>query len=105
MSLFKKIFKKKPVIDVQPVGKLLIIDENAELLHEIFGISEERSQELLEICLDVYSKNNLLHECLTTVVDKCNHVNEVVFATMVMQKVIESYALKDRMTEMMNKRF
>ena len=44
MKLFKKLFKKKTY--GQSNHKLLVIDDNADQLHEVFGISEQRSDEL-----------------------------------------------------------
>jgi hypothetical protein len=58
MKLFKKLFKKKTY--GQSNHKLLIIDDNADEIHEVFGINEQRSDELLDMCIHAYHKNQIL---------------------------------------------
>ena len=77
--------------------ELLIIDEKAELLNDIFGINEERADKLLDICITSYHKNNQLHACLKDVIDECKHTTEVVFTTMMMSKIIEKNNSKERL--------
>jgi hypothetical protein len=90
MNWLEKLFKKKK----KTYNKLLIIDDSKELIHEILGISDERAEELLNICLKAYDNNTHVHTCLEDVVSECKHTNEVVMATLMMQKVI------DRKTQM-----
>ncbi len=97
MKWFKKVFKKKKQVYNQNDYKLLIIDEKAELLNDIFGINEERADKLLDICITSYHKNNQLHACLKDVIDECKHTNEVVFTTMMMSKIIEKNNSKERL--------
>jgi len=103
MNLFKKLFKKKTY--GQSNHKLLIIDDNAKQLHQVFGISEQRADQLLDACVHAYHKNNQLHECLVEVVDECKHTNEVVFATMIMHRVIEKYNSKDSLAGFLKQMF
>lgn len=103
MKLFKKLFKKKTY--GQSNHKLLVIDDNADQLHEVFGISEQRSDELLDICIHAYHKNRQLHECLVEIVDHCKHTNEVVFATMIMTRVIDKYNSKHALSGFLKNMF
>ena len=91
MKFFKKLFNKTPKLLVQYDYNLYIINEQANELHEKLGITEKRADELVDICVHAYHKNFQLHECLEEVVSQCNHINEVVFATMIFNKVIEKY--------------
>jgi len=95
MNWLGKLFKKKKkTYNTDHNYKLLIIDDSKELIHEILGISDERAEELLNICLKAYDNNTHVHTCLEDVVSECKHTNEVVMATLMMQKVI------DRKTQM-----
>lgn len=105
MKWFGKLFKKKRILYNQSDYKLLIINDQAELLHEIFGISEERADALLDVCIHAYHKNNQLHSCLVDVVEKCVHTNEIVFATMMMNKVIEKHNTKQRIGGLLSNLF
>lgn len=104
MKWFGKLFKKKQLYN-QSDYKLLVINEKAELLHEIFGISEERADHLLDVCVHAYHKNNQLHSCLVDVVAACVHTNEIVFATMMMNKVIEKNNTKQRINGLLSNLF
>jgi len=90
MNWLGKVFgKKKRGYNTNCDYKLLIIDDSKDLIHEILGITEKRAEELLKTCLKAYDDNNQLHTCLEQVVNECKHTNEVVMATLMMQKVID----------------
>jgi len=90
MSWLGKMFKKKKKgYNTDSQYKLLIIDDSKELIHEILGISEERADELMKACLKAYDDNDQLHSCLEDIISQCKHTNEVVMATLIMQKVID----------------
>jgi hypothetical protein len=90
MKWLGKLFKrKKKSYNTDKQYKLLIIDDSKELMHEILGISEERAEELINICIKAYDDHDQLHACLEDVISKCKHTNEVVMATMIMQRVID----------------
>ena len=93
MKLFKKLFKKKTY--GQSNHKLLVIDDNASQIHD----------ELLDICIHAYHKNRQLHECLVEIVDHCKHTNEVVFATMIMTRVIDKYNSKHALSGFLKNMF
>jgi hypothetical protein len=105
MNLFKNVFKKRKKTYGQGDYKLLIIDDNANQLHVALGITEERADKLLDICIHSYHKNGKLHDCLLEVVDECKHTNEIVFSTMVMTRVIEKYTSKDRLVDLLKNMF
>lgn len=101
MKRAEQMSKKKKAYNTDNQFKLLIIEEDKENLHEIFGISEDRTEELLNYALDAYKDNNCLHECLEEMTSKCVHVNEVVFSTLMMYRIIESYQNRDRLINML----
>jgi hypothetical protein len=90
MNWLGKMFKKKKKsYNTDCNYNLLIIDDTQEHLHEILGISEERSEDITKIALRAYNDNNTLHTCLVDVIKECKHTNEVVFATLITHRVIE----------------
>jgi hypothetical protein len=98
MNWFGKLFKKKKKgYNTDGQYKLLIIDESKELIHEILGITDERAEQLLKIAASAFDKNETMHMGLVHVVDNCNHTNEVVFATMLYQKILEREVNKRRL--------
>ena len=105
MNLFKNVFKKKKKTYGQSEYKLLIIDDTAKQLHHVLGITEERADKLLDVCMDAYHRHSQLHCCLEDVVSACKHTNEVVFATMIMHRVIEKYNSKDSLAGFLKQMF
>lgn len=69
--------------------KLLIIEDKTSSLNVALGISEERSEELLKKCKELYQAHDSIASVLENLVDFCNHTNEIVFSTLLMQKIIE----------------
>jgi hypothetical protein len=106
MNWLGKVFtKKKKSYSTNNEYKLLIIDDSKDLLHEIFGISQERVEYLLKACLKAYDDNEQLHSCLEQVVLECNHTNEVVMTTLMMQKVIDKKQSMHRVGDMFKNLF
>lgn len=106
MKWLGKLFKKKKkTYGEQENLRLCIIDENAKLLHDNLGVTEERAEKLTKLCIDSYQNNDLLYKCLDDVVKGCVHINEVVFATMVLHKIIERYNNKDRLDNLLKNMF
>ena len=100
MKLLQKLFKKKNKTypkDIQQ--KLLIINDDSRLIHEIFGITDKRAEELLEICSAQLTDNDHLHIALKNVVDKCKHTNEIVFSTLIVSKIVERMNEKDNLLQ------
>ena len=106
MNWFGKLFnKKKKTYNTDCNYKLLILDEKAEHLHDIIGITETRAEELTETCLKAYRGHQYFHETLEEVVSNCKHTNEVVFATLVTQKIVTSEQSKERLHHMLKDLF
>ena len=103
MNWLGKMFKKKKKsYNTDCNYKLLIIDEKEELLHKIFGIAEERCEQLTKIAIDAYKNNDQYHSTLVEVIDHCKHTNEVVFATLITQKVVDRFQSRDKVLGMLN---
>jgi hypothetical protein len=106
MNWLGKMFKKKKKgYNMDCTHKLLIIDDKEELLHKILGISEKRCEIITEVCINAYKGNDQLHSCLEEVVGHCKHTNEVVFATLICQRVIEKMQSKDRVLDLLKNMF
>ena len=105
MWLGKLFKKKKKGYNTDGQYKLLIIDEDAELLHQNLGITDERVKELLEICIDAYEKSSAMHSALEKVVSKCVHTNEVVMASLMLQKVVDKHNSSDRLHNLLKNMF
>ncbi len=106
MKWFRNLFKKKKKsYPQQDKFYLCIVDENSNLLHNNLGITEERAESLTRLCLEAYKTNELLYKCLDDVVKGCVHTNEVVFATMILQKIIDRYNTKDRIDNLIKNMF
>lgn len=106
MNWLGKMFKKKKKgYNTDNQYKLLIIDEKEELLHKIFGIAEERCEELTRIAIKAYNDNDAMHSTLVDVISYCKHTNEVVFATLITQKVIARNENHERLHNMLKNMF
>lgn len=106
MNWLGKLFKKKKKgYNTDCNYKLLIIDDTQEHLHDIIGITEARAEELTEMCIKAYRGHKYFHETLEEVVSNCKHVNEVVFSTLVTQKVVVSEQSKERLHHMLKDLF
>ena len=106
MKWFRNLFKKKKKSYPQDNKfYLCIIDENGDKLHQNLGITEERAQELTKLCIDSYQNNELLYKCLDNLVKGCVHTNEIVFATMVMHKIIDRFNAKNRLDDLIKNMF
>lgn len=106
MNWLGKMFKKKKKgYNTDGQYKLLIIDEDADLLHKNLGISDERVKELLAISVSAYDKQETMHKALEEVVSYCKHTNEVVMSTLMLQKVIDKNHSSDRLHNLLKNMF
>ena len=106
MKWLGKLFKrKKKGYNTDGQYKLLIIDDEAELMHHNLGINDVRAEQILKSCLDAFENNNRVHTAMVEVVDKCVHTNEVVFASLMMAKIIEKNEFGNRMHNMLKNMF
>ena len=71
--------------------KLRIIDETSDTLYILLGITEERAEELQNICKDSFQKYECKTDIYLEVFDKCVHINEVTFCFEVLQHIKELY--------------
>lgn len=100
MKLLQNLFKKKTKTypkDIQQ--RLLIINDESKLIHEIFGITNKRAEELLDICSAQFTEYDHLHIVLKNVVDNCKHTNEIVFSTLMLSKIMERMNQKDSLLQ------
>jgi hypothetical protein len=51
------------------------------------GISEERADEISDIVIECYKDEKLLSDTIQRIVSQMNHINEVVFASMLCSRV------------------
>jgi hypothetical protein len=89
MNLFGKLFNRKKKLIDSPELKVCIIDESTTDLWTTFGITEERRDEIVEICKEAYKLHDIKSHSYVYIVDKCKHVNEVVTATIVFERMCE----------------
>lgn len=94
--LIKMFGKKKPTYNSDNNYKLLIINDDSNLLHHSLGISDTRVEELLELSIKAYNKNDTLHNVLKDAVSECKHINEVVMATLIVEKIVDKNYSLDR---------
>jgi len=101
-----KIFKKKKKsYNSDSKYKLLIIDDEAELIHKNLGITDARAEVLLTVCLDSFDNSQRVHTAMEKVVSMCTHTNEIVFATLMMAKVIEKNESHERIHNLLKNMF
>jgi len=101
-----KLFKKKEKsYNTDGKYKLLIIDDEAELIHQNLGINDVRAQVILDKCLESFESSKSLHVALEKVIDTCTHTNEVVYATVMMTKIIEKNNSNERIHNMLKNMF
>jgi hypothetical protein len=104
MKWFRKLFKKKSYPQDNKF-KLCIIDEKSDLIHEVLGITEERCRELTQLCIKAYDASDIKTESYVMIVDQCVHVNEVVMAIQIFEKVSYAQAKKNSLRSLMDNLF
>jgi hypothetical protein len=104
MKWFRKLFKKKSYPQDNKF-KLCIIDEKSDLIHEVLGITEERCRELTQLCIKAYDTSDIKTESYAMIVDQCVHVNEVVMAVQIFEKVSYAQAKKNSLRSLMDNLF
>ena len=106
MNWLGKMFKKKKKsYNTDGQYKLLIIDDEAELLHQNLGMTNARAEVILNKCLESFESSNRVHVAMEKVVDICTHTNEIVFAALMMAKVIEKNESHERIHNMLKNMF
>lgn len=106
MNWLGKMFKKKEKgYNTDGKYKLLIIDDDSELLHKNLGITDARAEVILSKCLEAFESSQRVHVAMEKVVDICTHTNEIVFATLMMAKVIEKNESQGRIHNLLKNMF
>lgn len=106
MNWLGKMFKKKKKnYNTDGQYKLLIIDDEAELIHQNLGINDKRAEVILTKCIESFETSDRVHNAMEKVVDICTHTNEVVYATLMMAKVIEKNDSHGRIHNMLKNLF
>lgn len=106
MNWLGKMFKKKKKsYNTDGQYELLIIDDEADLLHKNLGITDVRVRELLDICVNAYEKSSAMHIALEKVVIMCKHTNEVVMASLMLQKVVDKHESHERLHDLLKNLF
>jgi hypothetical protein len=90
---------------------LELLDIPDESVYAVMGISEERSDEIVDICKDAYKKKNYFTDTLKEIVENMDSLEEIVFAVLCVGKVHASQREKNsenpaemmKMLEMMMK--
>lgn len=99
------LFRKKKACPDNGKFKLLIIDDNSELMHEILGISEDRVKELLKNAAEAFDKHEELHLMLEKIINYCKHENEIAMSMLIFQKIVDFQKRESTVNEVMSKLF
>jgi hypothetical protein len=106
MNWLGKLFKKKKKTysgDQKFIP--LIIDEKSALIHEIFGISQERSEELTKNMLTSYKKHDELHFIMIDIISECKHANEIALMMLLFERLISTERQRNTVKQVMSKLF
>jgi hypothetical protein len=92
MNILGKVFgikKKKKTYSQDSKFKLCIVDETADHMHTILGVTDERACELVHLAVNAYKNHKELVPATQEILDGCTHVNEVVLALKIFEKKVE----------------
>jgi len=81
-----KLFKRKKTLKSSTALKLCIIDDTTSDLWITLGITDERRDEIIALCKDAYNNHNTKTGSYEQIVDKCNHINEVITACIIFER-------------------
>jgi galactitol-specific phosphotransferase system IIB component len=103
MKWLKRLFKRKKKIYFNEKGKykLLIINDEAELLHKNLGINDVRVEELTKVCITSFQKNLRVHTALEETISECTHTNEVVFICFIMTEIIKQNEFNNKLYDIL----
>jgi hypothetical protein len=79
-KLWKKWFGKS--YPTNNKFELLMIDDTAEGMYQKLGITEERSEELVDVMKKAYNNNDKKIGAMQDMLAECTHINEVVVILM-----------------------
>jgi hypothetical protein len=89
MKSLQNLFKRKKTLKPSTALKLCIIDDNTSDLWITLGITEERRDEIVAFCKKAYNDHNVKTACYKDIVDQCKHVNEIVPACIVFERICD----------------
>lgn len=87
MSMLGKLFKRKK--ETVQEFKLCIVDDTTSDLWITLGITEKRRDEIIAICENAFENNNTKTDCYKEIVDQCTHINEVVPACIIFERMCD----------------
>jgi hypothetical protein len=101
-----KLFKRKKKTYVKDQKFMpLVINDKSELIHEIFGITDERSKELTMTVLESYAEHNEPHLVMIDIISQCKHANEIALVVLLFERVISKQREKNTVNEVMSRLF
>ena len=83
----EKVKKKKKAYKNNESFKLQIIEEDSKKLNVSLGITAERMDEICNIARGNYHDEMNLSKALEKTVDEMKHINEVVYATLIIGRM------------------
>jgi hypothetical protein len=89
MNVLGKLFKKKNKLKPSTELKLCIIDDSTSDLWITLGITEKRRDEIVKICKKAYNNHSTKTDSYKEIVDQCQHVNEIIPACIVFERMCE----------------
>ena len=87
MSMLGKLFKRKKGLKPSTELKLCIVDDTTSDLWITLGITDKRRDEIIAICDNAYHNNEVKTDCYKEIVDQCNHINEVIPACIIFERM------------------
>jgi hypothetical protein len=84
-----KLFKRKKTLKPSPALKVCIIDDTTSDLWVTLGITDERRDQIVQLCKDAFDNHETKTGSYVEIVDKCKHVNEVITACIIFERVCD----------------
>lgn len=86
-----KLFKRKKTLKPSPALKVCIIDDTTSDLWVTLGITAERRDEIVQFCKEAYDNHETKTNSYSEIVDQCKHVNEVITACIIFERVCDAH--------------
>ena len=84
-----KLFKRKKKLKPSTALKVCIIDDTTSDLWVTLGITDERRDEIIAFTKKAYNDHDTKTDCYATIVDQCYHVNEIITACIIFERLSE----------------
>ena len=106
MNWLGKLFgKKKKTYNTDCSFKLCIVDEKADLMKDVLGITEKRAEEIAKFTHLAYENHDKKTASIQEMLNECTHINEVVFAYECFTRVHELKGKEMKIRGIMGKLF